>query len=55
MLSQNSPIPLPTHSHFLAPAFPCTEAHEVGKTNGQKKIVDRLNTLPISEDFYIIK
>ena len=26
--------PLPTHSHFLALAFPCTEAYKVCKTNG---------------------
>ena len=25
---------LPTHSHFLALAFPCTEAYKVCKTNG---------------------
>jgi hypothetical protein len=30
MLSQKSP----THSHFLALAFPCTEAYKVCKTNG---------------------
>jgi hypothetical protein len=34
MLSQKSPhasppTPPPTHSHFLALAFPCTEAHKV--------------------------
>ena len=29
-----SPNPLPTHSHFLALAFPCTEAYKVCKTNG---------------------
>jgi hypothetical protein len=28
------PIPLPTHSHFLTLAFPCTEAYKVCKTNG---------------------
>ena len=28
------PTPLPTHSHFLALAFPCTEAFEVCMTNG---------------------
>ena len=28
------PPPLPTHSHFLALAFPCTEAYKVCKTNG---------------------
>jgi hypothetical protein len=28
------PTPLPTHSHFLALAFPCTEAYKVCKTNG---------------------
>jgi hypothetical protein len=39
MLSQKFPIPspphpasLPTHSHFLALAFPCTGAHKVCKT-----------------------
>jgi hypothetical protein len=26
--------PLPTHSHFLALAFPCTEAYKVCMTNG---------------------
>jgi hypothetical protein len=26
--------PLPTHSHFLALAFPCTKAYEVCTTNG---------------------
>jgi hypothetical protein len=26
--------PLPTHSHFLALPFPCTEAYKVCKTNG---------------------
>jgi hypothetical protein len=26
--------PLPTHSHYLALAFSCTEAHKVCKTNG---------------------
>jgi hypothetical protein len=26
--------PLPTHSHFLALAFSCTEAYKVCKTNG---------------------
>ena len=39
VLSQKSPIPYPPtpppiHSHFLAPAFPCTEAYKVCKTNG---------------------
>ena len=40
MLSQKFPIPsphpspLPTHSHFLAPLFPCTDAYNVCKTNG---------------------
>jgi hypothetical protein len=30
-----SPLtPLPTHSHFLALAFPCIEAYKVCKTNG---------------------
>jgi hypothetical protein len=28
------PIPLPTHSHFLALAFPSTEAYKVCKTKG---------------------
>ena len=28
------PAPLPTHSHFLALAFPCTEAYKVFKTKG---------------------
>jgi hypothetical protein len=28
------PTPLPTLSHFLALAFPCTEAYKVCKTNG---------------------
>jgi hypothetical protein len=28
------PTPLPTHSHFLALAFPCTEAYKVCMTNG---------------------
>jgi hypothetical protein len=28
------PIPLPTHSHFLALAFPHTEAYKVCKTKG---------------------
>jgi hypothetical protein len=28
------PSPLPTHSHFLALAFPCTEAYKVCTTNG---------------------
>ena len=43
MLSQKSPhtvptttttTPLPTHSHFLALAFRCTEAYKVCTTNG---------------------
>ena len=40
MLSQKFPIPsprhapLPTHSHFLALAFTCTEVYKVCKTNG---------------------
>ena len=40
MLSQKFPIsslrpaPLPTHSHVLALAFPCTEAYKVCKTKG---------------------
>jgi hypothetical protein len=29
-----SPTPLPTHSHFLALAFPCTGAYKVCKSNG---------------------
>jgi hypothetical protein len=28
------PAPLPTHSHFLALAFPCTGAYKVYKTKG---------------------
>jgi hypothetical protein len=28
------PAPLPTHSHFLALAFPCTGAYKVCKTKG---------------------
>ena len=28
------PTPLPTYSHFLALAFPCTEAYKVCTTNG---------------------
>jgi hypothetical protein len=28
------PQPLPTHSHFLALAFPCTGAYKVCKSNG---------------------
>jgi hypothetical protein len=28
------PPPLPTHSHFLALAFPCTQAYKVCMTNG---------------------
>ena len=28
------PTPLLTHSHFLALAFPCTQAYKVCKTNG---------------------
>jgi hypothetical protein len=28
------PAPLPTHSHFLALAFPCTGAYKVCKTRG---------------------
>jgi hypothetical protein len=28
------PTPLPPHSHFLALAFPCTEAYKVCTTNG---------------------
>jgi hypothetical protein len=28
------PTPLPTHSHFLALVFSCTEAYKVCKTNG---------------------
>ena len=40
MLSQKFPIPsthpdpLPTHSHFLALAFPCTGAYKVCNTKG---------------------
>jgi hypothetical protein len=29
-----APALLPTHSHFLALAFPCTGAYKVCKTNG---------------------
>jgi hypothetical protein len=32
--SYPSPTPLPTHSHFLALAFPCTGAYKVCKSNG---------------------
>ena len=28
------PVPLPTHSHFLALAFPCTRACQLYKTKG---------------------
>jgi hypothetical protein len=28
-----TPTPLPTHSHFLALAFPCTKAYKVCKNN----------------------
>jgi hypothetical protein len=28
------PTPLPTHSHFLALVFPCTEADKVCKSKG---------------------
>jgi hypothetical protein len=28
------PNPLPTHSHFLALAFPCTGAYKACKSNG---------------------
>jgi hypothetical protein len=28
------PTPLPTHSHFLALVFPCTEAYKVCVSNG---------------------
>ena len=31
---QLPPTPLPTHSHFLALAFPCTGAYKVCKSNG---------------------
>ena len=34
MLSQKSPTRSPTHSHFLALVFPCTEADKVCTTNG---------------------
>jgi hypothetical protein len=30
------PTPLPTHSHFLALAFPCTGAYKVCKSNGPR-------------------
>jgi hypothetical protein len=33
-LPPSCPAPLPTHSHFLALAFPCTEAYKVCKTKG---------------------
>jgi hypothetical protein len=33
MLSQKPPTP-PTHSHFLALAFPCTGAYKVCMSNG---------------------
>jgi hypothetical protein len=29
-----TPTPLPTHSHFLALAFPCTRAYKVCNTEG---------------------
>jgi hypothetical protein len=31
---QPPPTPLPTHSYFLALAFPCTEAYKVCTTKG---------------------
>jgi hypothetical protein len=31
---RSSPTPLPTHSHFLALAFPCTESYKVCVSNG---------------------
>jgi hypothetical protein len=34
MLSQKSSKTLPTHSHFLALAFPHTEAYKICKTKG---------------------
>ena len=35
MLSQKAPsAPPPTHSHFLALAFPCTEKDKVSTTSG---------------------
>jgi hypothetical protein len=33
-LYPSRPAPLPTHSHFLALAFPCTGAYKVCKTKG---------------------
>jgi hypothetical protein len=33
-LSSPAPTPLPTHSHFLALVFPCTEAYRVCRTKG---------------------
>lgn len=30
----SSPAPQPTHSYFLAPAFPCTGAYDLHKTKG---------------------
>jgi hypothetical protein len=32
--ASHTPPPLPTHSHFLALAFPCTGAYKVCVTNG---------------------
>ena len=32
--STHAPAPLPTHSHFLVLAFPCTGAYNVCKTKG---------------------
>ena len=33
-IPSHCPAPLSTHSHFLALAFPCTEAYKVCTTNG---------------------
>jgi hypothetical protein len=33
-VSHTPPTPLPTHSHFLALAFPCTGAYKVCMSNG---------------------
>jgi hypothetical protein len=49
MLSQKfpplPPTPLPTHSHFLALAFPCTGAYKVCLTNGP--------LFPLMADFFV--
>jgi hypothetical protein len=36
-----APASLPTHSHFLALAFPCTGAYKVCKTKGPIKVMER--------------